>query len=60
MDDVEMKKLGTECLCEGYVGTSVETITTQNDDTKKFIKDDQLLIIHDGKTYNVMGVEMGE
>ena len=52
-----MKELGTECLCEGYVGTSVETITIPNADTKKFIYEDQLLIIRDGKTYNIMGME---
>lgn len=55
-----MKELGTKCMCEGYMDTSVEAIMTPNDDIKKFVYDDQLLIIHDGKTYNVMGVEMGE
>ena len=60
MDNTEMKELGTTCMCEGYMDTSVEAIMTPNDDIKKFVYDDQLLIIHDGKTYNVMGVEMGE
>ena len=58
MDDVEMDRLGAECLCEGYVGTSVETITTPNGDTKKFIHEAQLLIHRDGRTYNVMGMEV--
>ena len=43
-----------------YNTSSVEAIMTPNDDIKKFVYDDQLLIIHDGKTYNVMGVEVGE
>ena len=60
MDNTEMKELGTKCMCEGYMDTSVEAIMTPNDDIKKFVYDDQLLIIHDGKTYNVMGVEVGE
>lgn len=58
MDDVEMKKLGTECLCEGYVGTSVETIITSNTNASKLIQDGQLFILRDGKTYNVMGIEV--
>jgi hypothetical protein len=60
MDNTEMEELGTTCMCEGYMDTSVEAIMTPNDDIKKFVYDDQLLIIHDGKTYNVMGVEVGE
>ncbi len=24
----------------------------------KFVRDDQLLILHDGKTYNIMGMEV--
>jgi hypothetical protein len=60
MDDVEMKKLGTECLCEGYVGTSVETIITSNTNASKLIQDGQLFILRDGKTYNAMGVEVGK
>lgn len=37
-------------------GTSDIQLPTSN--TKKVVKDGQLLIIHDGKTYNAMGVEM--
>ena len=58
MDDAEMEQLGAECLCEGYVGTSVETIITSNTNASKLIQDGQLFILRDGKTYNVMGVEI--
>ena len=60
MDDAEMERLGTECLCEGYVGTSVETILTPNTNASKLIQDGQLFILRNGKTYNVMGIEVGE
>ena len=60
MDDAEMKRLGAECLCEGYVGASVETIITSNTNASKLIQDGQLFILRDGKTYNVMGMEVGE
>ena len=60
MDEAEMERLGTECLCEGYVGTSVETIITSNTNASKLIQDGQLFILQDGKTYNVMGIEVGE
>ena len=58
MDDAEMERLGAECLCEGYVGTSVETIITSNTNASKLIQDGQLFILRDGKTYNVMGMEV--
>ena len=58
MDDAEMDRLGAECLCEGYVGTSVETIITSNTNASKLIQDGQLFILRDGKTYNVMGMEV--
>ena len=60
MDDAEMDRLGAECLCEGYVGASVETIITPNTNASKLIQDGQLFILQDGKTYNVMGIEVGE
>ena len=60
MDDAEMEQLGAKCLCEGYVGTSVETIITSNTNASKLIQDGQLFILRDGKTYNVMGIEVGE
>ena len=58
MDDAEMERLGAECLCEGYVDTSVETKITPNTNASKLIQDGQLFILRDGKTYNVMGVEI--
>ena len=58
MDDAEMEQLETECLCDGYIDTSVETNTTLNGDTQKFIHNNHLLILRDGKTYNVMGIEV--
>lgn len=60
MNDVEMERLGAECLCEGYVGTSVETIITSNTNASKLIQDGQLFILRDGNTYNAMGVEVGK
>jgi hypothetical protein len=53
-----MERLGTDCLCDGYIDTSVETNTTPNGDTQKFIHKNHLLILRDGKTYNVMGMEV--
>ena len=58
MDDAEMERLGAECLCEGYVDTSVETKITPNTNASKLIQDGQLFILRDSKTYNVMGVEI--
>jgi len=60
MDDTEMEQLGAECLCEGYVSTSVETIITPNTNASKLIQDGQLFILRDSKTYNVMGIEVEE
>ena len=58
MDDDKMEQLETDCLCNGYIDTSVETNTTPNGDTQKFIHNNHLLILRDGKTYNVMGMEI--
>lgn len=41
---------------DGYVGTA--TITVPNTDANKFILNGQLYIRRDGKTYNVMGMEV--
>lgn len=60
MDDTEMEQLEAECLCEGYVSSSVETIITPNTNASKLLQDGQLFILRDGKTYNAMGVEVGE
>ena len=38
--------------------TNIENITTSNTSLKKVIHNGQLLIIKDGKTYNLMGVEV--
>ena len=58
MDESKMEQLGVECLCDGYVGTSVETITTPDTDNLKLLLNGQLYILRDGKTYNVMGMEV--
>ena len=44
--------------CDGYVGTSTATITVPNTNANKFIHNGQLLILRDGKTYNIMGMEI--
>lgn len=46
--------------CEYNTATAVEDIPTPKISSKKFLQDDQLLILHEGKTYNVMGVEVGQ
>ena len=57
MNNDEIGCLGTICMCEGYVGgTSIETISVPNSDTSKYLHNGQLLILHNDKTYNVMGV----
>lgn len=58
MNNAEMKEIGAECLCEGYVGTSVELIISPSSDINKIIHEGQLLIQHENKTYNVMGMEV--
>lgn len=58
MDDTEMEQLEAECLCEGYVSSSVETIITPNTNASRLLQDGQLFILRDGKTYNVMGIEV--
>lgn len=38
MDNDEIGRLGTICMCEGYVGgTSIETISVPNSDTSKYL-----------------------
>jgi hemin uptake protein HemP len=46
--------------CEYNATTAVDDIPTPKISSKKFLQDNQLLILHDGKTYNVMGVEVGK
>ena len=38
--------------------TAVEDLTTEDSTTHKLLRDGQLLILRDGKTYNVMGQEL--
>ena len=38
--------------------TALENIQTSSSSAHKIVRDDQLLIIRDGKTYNIMGVEI--
>ena len=40
--------------------TAVDNIQSSNANGEKLFRDGQLLIIRDGKTYNVMGMEVGE
>ena len=40
--------------------TAVDNIQSPNANGEKIFRDGQLLIIRDGKTYNVMGVELGK
>ena len=45
---------------EGDVINAVEYVSVSTPSVQKIIKDGQLLILRDGKTYNVMGVEVEE
>ena len=58
MDDAEMERLGTECLCESGIGSSVGTITTPKTDATKILHDGQLFIIRGGKMYNILGASV--
>ena len=58
-DDPEYAPLG--CVYnEGDVINAVESVSVSAPSVQKIIKDGQLLILRDGKTYNVMGVEVGK
>ena len=57
MDDAEMERLGTECLCQSVVN-SVEDTRSLHTESTKFIHSNQVLIQTEDKTYNVMGMEM--
>lgn len=59
MDEAKMDSLGVECLCQG-VANSVEEIQGSQTGSTKVINNHQLLILNNDKTYNVMGVEVGE
>ena len=45
---------------EGDVINAVESVSVSAPSVQKIIKDGQLLILRDGKMYNIMGVEVGE
>lgn len=61
MSQEEMDSFAVDCQClSNSIGTEVEHITNPSISIQKFIYNGQLLIIRDGKTYNVMGVEVGE
>ena len=58
-DDPEYAPLG--CVYnEGDVISAVEHVSVSTPSVQKIIKDGQLLILRDGKTYNIMGVEVGQ
>lgn len=42
----------------GKIGTGVENITSTTNNIQKIIRNGQLVIVRDGKTYTVMGVEL--
>ena len=58
----KQKRFGVACKCLSAGAenpeTNIETITTPTPTTQKIIHNGQLYIIRDGKTYNVMGVEV--
>ncbi len=59
MSESEMKNIGAECKClHKGIPNNIEIITTPTTTTQKIIRDGQLYIIKDGKTYNVMGIEI--
>ena len=59
IDDAEMERLGTTCLNES-VETNVENTNAPSLSFHKMLQEGQLLIQHNDKTYNVMGVEVEE
>jgi hypothetical protein len=57
IDDAEMERLGTACLNES-VETNVENTNTPSPSFHKMLQEGQLLIQHEDKTYNVIGMEV--
>ena len=49
-DLVFSKFTNIQCL-----NTAVEDVVVPNTDGRKFLQDGQLLIHHEGKTYNILG-----
>ena len=62
IDQEEKQRYGAACKCLSAGAedpeTNIEVITTPTPTIHKIIRDGQLYIIRDGKTYNVMGVEI--
>ena len=62
IDEEEKQRYGAACKCLSAGAenpeTNIETITTPTPTTQKIIHNGQLYIIRDGKTYNIMGVEI--
>ena len=62
IDQEEKQRYGAACKCLSAGAedpeSNIEVITTPTPSIQKFIRDGQLYIIKDGKTYNVMGVEV--
>ena len=52
------KSLG--CVYNSSSTTTIENIQPTTPSYQKILREGQLIIIHEGKTYNVMGVEVGE
>lgn len=57
LDETEMDSLGVKCLCQGIANATEDIPVPQKASTKVIISN-QLLIQSNGKTYNVMGVEV--
>ena len=56
--DKTIKSHSGEFTTMGSVATKVDNITTNDSNIQKILRDGQLLILRDGKTYSVMGQEM--
>ena len=58
VDDNTISTYTGEFTTKSNVSTSVSDIQSPMTDCQKLIRDGQLFILRDGKTYNAMGVEM--
>ena len=54
--DEDFRKYG----CEYNTTTDVQDVTSTTSPFSKTLRNGQLIILRDGKTYNIMGVEVGE
>ena len=57
-EDNTLSTYSGEFTTKSNVSTSVSDIQSPMTDCQKLIRDGQLIIVRDGKTYNAMGVEM--